>query len=265
VEAKEQGDHAELKTKTKDNRNRTMKKLLTLAAVAAMLAFCASGAKASIGITTNYTPFNLSVTITTNTLPATNKVGIVTTTTGKVKMDNATLLTIFGGWATNTWPTGAKLVVAWDEPWNGKVLVVDKSGTNVLYNPGHTAINNTTFALDLQAELDINTGATIEKIDPTNAAGSYAITENTLAAFVLESENAYLTNLTVEGLGNATQKFTQNWGKGGDLTTWSLDIDVPSAQSLAEKYCGAGASVTGSFSTSGSGKGQNTYWYPPEL
>ena len=52
-----------------------------------------------------------------------------------MKITDKQLLELFAHWDGDiTWPSGAHLVQGWDEEWDGDVLVVDKSGKNVLFD-----------------------------------------------------------------------------------------------------------------------------------
>src|ERR1700744_3959596 len=111
-----------------------MKIKFMLMAVVTMFAFSYSG-QASIGVTTNFNKLNISIVVTTNATPVTVD-NVTTWKASRAKLANKDLLTIFAGtnFANTIFPTGAQLVVGWDDPWQGDVLVVDKSGTNVLYD-----------------------------------------------------------------------------------------------------------------------------------
>ncbi len=85
-----------------------------------------------IGTVTNFSKLNISLVITTNIYTSNGNKEI--TTAKSVKLTNKQFLDLFAAWAGTTWPSGAQLVQGWDEEWDGDVLVVDKTGTNVLYD-----------------------------------------------------------------------------------------------------------------------------------
>lgn len=237
-----------------------MKKILTLAAVAAALACCAPDAQASLGIITNYTALNVSFIFTTNG-PATTNDGVVTVATGKVKWDNATLLNIFAHWTTNYtsgFPKGAKLVIGWDPRWDFEPLVVDKSGTNVLFDTDQTG-TNAYFSVSLFGDQR----AFSEK-ESQKSPGAKTVTANEVGSFEFSDPGVYLHNTVINGVGNETTTFTQNWNKNADFTTWSLKIDLGSFYSEVVEYLGeedSSATASGSITTDGGGKGENIFWY----
>jgi hypothetical protein len=231
-----------------------MKKLLTLAVITAALAFCAPSVKAGIGITTNYTPLNVSFIITTNGPSITNSTG-VTQSVGEVKIDSATLLTIFAHWAGTNWPTGAKLVMGWDGEWNGEPLVVDKSGTNVLFNAADTG-KSASFFIENESE----SGPYAEK-EVNKDPGSESETYYFMANFNFYDDNVYLPDTDFYGQGIETISYTQNWDKNGHLTTWSQKIDFGPLIGADATYLDVmDAALTGEIDSSGSGTGAN-YWY----
>jgi hypothetical protein len=232
-----------------------MKKLLTLAAVAASLAFCALGAQASIGITTNYTPLNVSFIITTNGPTITNGT-VITHSFGKLTWNNATLLNIFAHWANTNWPAGSKLVIGWDEPWVGAPLVVDKSGTNVLYDTYDTGKDDCSFYI----EFGYDFGPYTQKAETKNP-GSKTETYHVIATFDFSDPGVYLPDTSLSGIGEETITYTQNWDKNHNFTTWSQKINIapiiaPQLKYLDKEY----DEMTGSFESSGSGKGES-YFY----
>ncbi len=104
-------------------------------AAAATLILGAFSAKATpyIGTVTSFSKLNILLVITTNGTSVFN--GHATKyPTGTVKITNKQLLDLFAEWDNTTWPAGAQLVQGWDEQWDGHVLVVDKTGNNVLYD-----------------------------------------------------------------------------------------------------------------------------------
>lgn len=235
-----------------------MKKLLTMAGIAAALAFCAPGAKAGIGITTNYTPLNVSIIITTNGVVKTND-DVVTQSVGKAKLDNAALLSIFSHWTTNYtsgFPKGSKLVIGWD--WDEKPLVVDKTGTNVLFDADATETNY--FYVEFWDEAGAESYKDMEKETNSESYTAYS------SAYVeLVDEGRYLPYTYFYTYGVATDKFTQNTDKEGNYTTWSLDADLgfsAYADGSTFEYLGEPRiTVSASASSSGSGKGINGWWY----
>ena len=237
-----------------------MKKLLTIAGIAATLACCAPGAKASIGITTNWTPVNISITVTTNGVEKEPSTDVYTEATGQAKISNTTLKNIFAHWAgVSSWPAGAMLVIGWDEPWSGHVLVVDESGTNVLFDTDDTGITDTYFYVEYgEDEGDYSWN----EVDKT--LYSYSEKEYKYGEFEFEDDDYYLPYTELYGYGNCTVSYTQHYTYVTDqYTTWSQTTDLDNANYsesdmywLDEDY----TTVNGSVNSSGSGKGED-YWY----
>ncbi len=243
---------------------KTSKTILSALAIVAALAFCAPGAKATYaprtGITTNFTPVNISITVTTNGVEKSPSTDTYTRATGKAKIDNSTLLKIFAHWAgVSSWPAGTKLVIGWDEPWNGNVLVVDKNGTNVLYNTYST--NSNYFYLDFYDDSDYVGASSYKEVDKD--PGSYADDESFYGYFELYDDDVYLPYTYIYGYGNTTISYTQNWDANHKYTTWTQSTELKNGEYnyyemyyLDEEY----VTVSGSVTSSGSGKGEN-YWY----
>ncbi len=235
-----------------------MKKLLiVLAGMAAALAFCASSAKARPDVTTDSTPLNVSIVIITNGVEKTDN-DVETGAVGKAKISNSTLLKIFAHWAeVDSWPAGAKLVIGWD--WDGEVLVVDKTGTNVLFDADATPDNY--FTVDFRDEEGAESYKSVDK-DP----GSLSYTDYDYGDFEFYDDEVYLPYTDLYGEGNTTVSFTQNWNAEDEDTTWSLTADMKNVQYaegsdldwLDEDYIQVG----GSIRTSGGGKGANDYFLP---
>lgn len=243
-----------------------MKKLaVVLAGVVAVLAFCASGAKASAfdsprtGITTNFTPVDISFTVITNGVDKETTNGEARAV-GEAKIDNSTLLKIFAHWAgVSSWPDGTKLVIGWDEPWRGRVLVVDKNGTNVLYNTDST--NSNYFYVDFDNELGPESYNYVDK-EP----GSDTYKEYRYGYIELYDDDVYLPYTYILAYGNITESYTQNWNSEDEDTTWHLKINMKSGEySGGEMYYMdmAPIQVSGTLRSDGSGKYINFYWSGP--
>jgi hypothetical protein len=239
-----------------------MKKLIMLAVTVMAMACGVPGAKAiplpRTGMTTNCTALNVSLIIVTNGMQVYVS-NYLSEAVGRAKIDNATLLNLFAHWdGTNTWPAGARLVMGWDSPWAGRVLVVDQSKTNVLFNADATATNY--FIVNFDYGYD---GATeLYKYDATNP-GSAAATGFFYGYFELRDEGVYLTNTDISGYGDANVSGTMRWNKEHIYTAWSTTAEMDSSGNnpIDESWMGEpGVQVRGAVKTSGSGKGENDYW-----
>ena len=160
--------------------------LASLALAAAGIFGVYNAGAAIIGTTTNSTALNITLTITTNTPEkvSSNSTSITYTSSIKtVKINNKILLTLFQNWAsagTNSSTfnvAGAKIVIGWDNQWDGDVLVVDKTGTNVLYDvttgsedaDGDTAY----FCVDFQNQYGASSGKETDSASGTDKYIAY--------------------------------------------------------------------------------------------
>ncbi len=139
-----------------------MIKILACAIAATVaLTFYPTNTKAEVlpTIVTNYSVISFALTITTNE-PVIEKGTTQTRKIGSAKFATKDLLNLLAGphFASTNWPTGAQVVIGWDQPWESDVLIVDKSGTNVLYDV--TANNNTNanFGINFFQELGAESG-----------------------------------------------------------------------------------------------------------
>ena len=227
-------------------------KLGTLA-VAAAVVLGAYSTQASPGVTTNYSKLNISAIITTNDAVVisgtTHKYPISTT-----KIGNKQLLALFADWDSATWPAGAQLVVGWNYPGSGTndVLVVDKTGTNVLYDA--SAATSHYCTVDFFDDMGAATGTYVEALP-----GSKKLTSYNGASFYLYDDDYYLDYTSLDLYGGSKQTFSQTWDASNNGLKWS---DKESAKFLDqgdEYYLDFGSDITvsGSVSASGKGKGYN--------
>jgi hypothetical protein len=132
-------------------------KALTYVVVALIiLMLCAAKVKAYsiIGTVTNYDTVTISATLTTNGIAKVRGgYGTKIAVRRFITKDLLNLLTN-SDFADETFPVGAKLVLGWDQEWNGHVLVADKTGTNVIYDATYNNGNtNITVAIDLYSQI----------------------------------------------------------------------------------------------------------------
>ncbi len=221
------------------------------------LALCTSTAKAVISTTTQNSPLNFSATITTNTP---EKVSGNSWHRGvkSAKIGNKQLLDLFAGWAgadrtVGPWKT-AKLVVAWD--WSNDVLVVDKTGTNVLFDA--TADRNATethyFYVDFWDEYGVGDESGVD-----NKPGHYSVTDKGTAYFELYDDNYYLPYTDLWSDGGSKQVFNQTWDASHVYKNWKDTESATFPFNGDQSFLGTGSDVTttATVSASGHGKGQN--------
>jgi hypothetical protein len=244
-----------------------MKKLLTMAVVAAALAFCAPGARAGIGITTNYDALNIALIVKTNFQTSTST--LMTEKIVAISYNNAAILNLLAGpdfANVGSFPAGSKMVASWDADRNipngnyGDVLVVDKTGTNVLYDAstnyngsGNYFYINFFYRFGLQSANN-----TIKSTGPGHADWmEYATT-----FFALHDKDSRINIFTY---GRNTEHSSQNWiwsSNVMDYTTWSdtEHADTSWDQSESEFVNGYdSADVTATITASGHGKGDALY------
>lgn len=223
---------------------------MLMAAVAALL--LAYNAQAAPNVTTNYSQINAGLIIITNP-PSSTVDNITIWKTGSGKMGNKELLTLFAGlnFANTNFPYGAHLVVGWDAPWSGDVLVVDKTSTNVLFDANYSAAEH--FTIDI-----FHGQGAFSKIDDANNPGYEKRTGYNQAYFELEDDagGTYLY-----GVGPCLEQFSQKWDGVGNLVSWSdkENFSINGANSNEKLDNDSGVTVTGGISASGGGKGGNSF------
>jgi hypothetical protein len=230
------------------------------------IAFCAPAAKAvPFSFTTNYDVLNITAIIHTNveTIPKPN---IDVYTLRAFTLNNTVFLELFESWRGSLFPAGAKMVVSWDAGENvangkdGDILVVDKTGINVLYDAsekiwsqsGKSFMTINFFNGDSDAFSANENG---------NSPGHDDFTSFSNASLEIDDGEGLFISTT----GPSTDISTQGWNKNGppDFTTWS-DSD------RAVTY-GAGTNVdfggiihttaTIKISASGHGPGVGGFFY----
>ena len=235
------------------NPRNMMKRIKTVAlalAVAVAVLFAPNAARAYtntvIGTVANYSTMTVALTIKTN-FETVNAKG-TNTEFAQVKLINKNLLSLLAGpdFANTTWPAGAKLVAGWDSEWSGAILVVDSTGTNVLYNAsgGGDYLKVTPFS---------SFGAKSGQSSP----GMVSYTWYNNGAFQLADYNAPVTFL--RGTGSCTEKFTQKSDASGNPTTWSDTESYSQSQAGQVLLNCAQSTTSGTITLSGHGNG-SPFW-----
>jgi hypothetical protein len=237
---------------------KTFKTLLRAILAAVSLTFCATSAKASMGIVTNYDILTLTATFTTNCPVETMKDGYKSGvgTTKFITKDLFLILTnveFAGSEFPTGFPAGSQLVIGWDEGWNGDVLVVDKTQTNVLFdatsNNGNT--NDAIFSINLFKRLGPNSFT--ERYHP-NGIENYSTTEYNIGYFYVVNQT-YGPFMAING--PCTEHYTII-GNGTPNIVWS-DSQIFSTYGWST-YSSFGSSGTGTLvgklTATGHGKGR---------
>lgn len=228
--------------------------------VATLLALWVTSTKASIGFTTNYSKLNVSVTVSTNSQIAVVSDNSLEYPVKTIRFGNKQLLNWFAGWdgADRTgepWKS-AQLVIGWD--WGGDVLVVDKTGTNVLYDAIGDYNEETTthfFYVNFWAK----PGARYSD----SWKDHFEIVETGTAYFELYDDGYYLPYTDLSVYGGNKHHYKQSRDANGTYTTWR---DSESAKFLYNGnqafLCGGlvinYATTTANISAIGKGKGDNS-------
>ena len=235
---------------------KTLKTLSVAVIAAASLAFCATSAKAypSAGITTNYDTVTLSATLMTNgyaeTKQGTNEES--TFVMKSVKFVNKDLLNLLtnSDFAGFPFPTGSKLVLGWDGNWNGDVLVVDKSGTNVIYDATANYGNSNI------ATVVINPYAQTGALNPKETGNGGSLTWYNNGSFLLKDD---YVDMVITGTGPCTEHFSIAYSPKGN-STWTdsqkFGVNGASEPSEISPYLGT---LSGNITLSGKGKGEPDY------
>ncbi len=241
----------------------TIKTLTYAIVAAAALAFCAPSARAVIPVTTttNDLMLSLALTMTTNVFNGTSETNYAETV-GQEKLTTKTLLVLLGGsdFANETFSNGDQVAIAYDAPWNGDVVVVDKTGSNVLYdatfNHGNT---NATVVIDLFHESPFC--AQSEKI-LYKAGGSISLTSFGNGSFKLYDKNN-VVNIT--GSGPATIKFAQTLNSASTFSVnpyaaWTATATFSFYGAMNEVFDSQGdLTISGTITAKGSRKGGNSF------
>ncbi len=208
---------------------------------------------APIGVVTNSSAVTVNLTVTTNAPSKT--VGTVTTyKIATAKINNASLLALFATWNGTNFPTGARLVIGWDAPYQGDVLVVDTTGTNVLFNASNWSNSaNQSCVIDFF----FNTGAyTQTYIDASPGYDTWVWYNE--GAFTLKDT---ATSTDLSGFGPSTERFRQNWDSNGNYSSWT-DSEMFTLNGAAQTFRGVQQStLKGQINAGGKGRGQNEFLY----
>jgi hypothetical protein len=268
----------------KHNNDYKSMKLIKLAsfalAVAGIVGVCNVGAATdSIGVTTDSTTLNVAIIVMTNAPSKTSNSNSTSITYSRTiksfKITNKQLLTIFQNWASASCSSiafdGTKIVIGWDEPWNGDVLVVDKTGTNVLFDASTGATpcgggggdgesvggGEAYFYVDFD---DLDGAQTRKFVDASPGSDTY--TEFYGSDYELYDDDVFLPYTDLIGNGGTKATFAQKWDMNRVYSTWNLSATGTfPLQGNAYFYDSDEGSVKASIKTKGSGNGNNRYWY----
>jgi len=229
---------------------------LTMLATAAALTLGVYNTGAAPGSTTRNSKLNVSLTIVTNKAEVFNtNNGAWNRSIQSLKLGNKQLLDLFANWAeatrTNEPWKSAQLVIGWD--WGYSVLVVDKTGTNVLFNAsaGHPESSHY-FYVDFWDEYGVGNESGVDA-NP----GNYKVIDTDTAYFELYDNDYYLPYTYLWGYGGNMQDFKQSWN--GESANWSDSETAVFSYNGDQNYLDGPSRTTsyGTITASGNGTGYN--------
>jgi hypothetical protein len=231
--------------------------IVTLAMTLLLSAFSAK-AYSIIGTVTNYNKLTISLVISTNPVGVTS--GNVTKyALPQVKFTNTQLLNLFAHWAGTTWPAQG-----WDSEWYGDVLVVDKTGTNVLFDATSGYYNSGSYYF----YLNIFYGFGSYNGTYSNSGvypGAYNYTWLNEGYFILYDDDYYLPYTYLYSYGPNTEVFSQAYTSETVYTKWS-DSEAFNVNNSTDYTDGMWfldayeyTTISGTINSKGSGKGAPDY------
>ena len=246
---------------------RAIKTLTCALAAATALALGTSVVRAVSQTTTNSVILTFNLTISTNSLifiSDTNYAHKVTS----VKLTNKNLLALLGGSDfANENLSNDQIAIAYDAPWNGDVVVVDKTGSNVLYDATFNYGNSN------NATLDVN----LVTINSSRGRGTQSVTFNykpsgTIGYTIYNNGTFTLldntNNINISGSGSSTVTFAQTFPSGMYFNPTNA-YTGPWTDSATFKFFGANnqfginqtnVTISGTITAKGKGRNGNTYF-----
>lgn len=231
---------------------------------AAALVLGVSSARATALYTTNDIILTLSLTITTNSFTFVSNTNY-TYKAVSAKLTNKNLLAMLGGrdFANETFSNVDQIAIAYDGSWNGDVVVVDKTGTNVLYDATDNGGNpNATFAINLIAIPGAKGRGTQSATFNNGSSGTIGYTMYVGGDFtLLDNPN----DININGSGPSTVTFSQS-NKGYNPTNGYVG---PWTDSANFKFSGANnqwglnvtnVTISGTVTAKGKGSNGNIYF-----
>ena len=236
-----------------------MKTLTTLTGAivaASALAFSATSAKA-ISTTTDFSVLSFSMTVSKNTGEIYKGGGTYVYQVKSTTFATSDLMHLFesSDFAGTTFPSGSKIVVAWDSPWDGDVVVIDKNN-NVLFNASEDNYPDAYFTVDFTEGY----GPYNENYLDTDP-GHYDYTyQQVTGNFTLYDDLSIYIDLT--GTGAGTFNLNQNWNSNGDYSTFSHSASLNATGASSSEYFNdiSYTGVKATIKASGSGKGESALY-----
>lgn len=239
---------------------KTLKSLTCAIATAALLAFCATSAKAFpiIGMVTNFSTVTISLTLTTSTVRTSTTSGRSTLQTDKLVNKDILRLLTNSDFAGFRFPSGSRLVVDWDtNQFAGHILVIDSS-TNAIYDATAGTASNS-LVIDFYHQI----GAASYTRSFTGR-GNLNLTGLNNASFMLTDGGSQSIDLAATG--PCTDRFTnKNFVSG--IESWT-DSQKFTPNGAGGTY-GAltGITISGTITATGKGSAtpvfQNLVYFPP--
>jgi hypothetical protein len=237
-------------------RNKSMMKMIktTACAIAMAVALALYDASARADVVTAYSTMTLSLTVKTNFQTSSSSSQKLQITSAKLVTKDVLNILGSAAFANTNWPAGAKIVVGWDVQWAGDVLVVDSTGTNVLYD-ATVGTSGNYLSLNIHYEQGTRSGTS----SLTNPGSETYIWYNT---GFFRFSNSTSPHTYLHGYGSCTENFSQKWDSGGNPTTWS-DVEMYSQTESGQFLNGILGTTTGTITLNGHGAGSP--WYLSSL
>jgi hypothetical protein len=234
---------------------------LAILTTAAMLALCVSSAKAAPGTTTRNSKLNVSLTVVTNLVEVFNtNNGAWSRSIQSFKIGNKQLLDLFALWnessRTNEPWKSAQLVIGWD--WNYDVLVVDKTGSNVLYDASSNfPEGDNYFYVNFWGDWEDSYFGVGNESGVDAPHGNYSVIDAGTAYFELYDDYYYLPYTDIWGYGGNMQTFKQTWNNSS--ANWSDSENAIFSFNGGQYYLDGSPRTTsyGTITANGSGTGYN--------
>jgi hypothetical protein len=231
---------------------KTLRTLTCAIAAAAALAFCATSAEATV--TTDYSVLSISMTVSTNTGEIYKGNSLYVYQVKSHTYTTADLLHLFesADFAGTTFPSGSKIVVAWDM--SGDVVVIDSHG-NVLFDASTYNYPDAYFTVNFQSTYGPYSESELDK-DPGHYDWAYQTTGN----FTLYDDIS--TYIDLFGTGAGTFAVNQNWNSAGDYSTYSHTESLTAVGASSSEYIN-GVDYSGvvmKITASGHGNGESVLY-----
>lgn len=209
--------------------------------IVALLALCASSAKAGIITSRQFVMINCSfVAVQQDRENFGVSSNVFVSTVMAEKINNKDLLSFLATAFNTSWPAGARLAL---DNFSGDIFVVDKTGTNPVFNASiGINVGGTNIAyFRFDSDDTVFSGKLVDKID-----GSLKQTRRGIVSFALFNEHngVITTDLGFQGID--TSKIAEKFGATTDIISVHESATVAGDGTLDSKWTVLKGKVTGS-------------------